>query len=102
MVREEKLLTLELAVHKMTGLTAKYLGISDRGILKEGLVADITIFDPTTVTDRATFDETGPYSEGINHVIVNGKIALEDGKINSERYGQILTRKINGIRLTGI
>ena len=100
MVRVEKLLSLELAVHKMTGLTAKYLGISDRGILKEGLVADVTIFDPNTITDRATFDETGPYSEGVKYVIVNGELALDDGILCEERHGKVLTRFASGAKLS--
>lgn len=79
-VREDKLLTLELAIHKMTGMPAKRVGIADRGLLKEGLFADIVIFDPQRVIDRATFEMPNQHPVGVKYVIVNGKISVDDGK----------------------
>ena len=73
-VRDEKLMPLEFAIHKMTGLPASNVGLRQRGLLREGYFADITIFDPSTVMDRATFEEPNQYPVGINYVIVNGQI----------------------------
>jgi len=89
-VREEHVLTLEQAVHKMSGLTAKQMHISDRGLIKEGLAADLVIFDPATVADRATFTDPFQYSVGINTVIVNGKIVLDNGRHTGQRPGVII------------
>jgi N-acyl-D-amino-acid deacylase len=80
-VREEKVISLEEGVAKMTGRTAKKLGLSKRGIICEGCFADITIFNPDTVADTATFTDSRRHAEGINFVIVNGRIALENGHI---------------------
>jgi len=79
-VRDEHLLTLEEAIHKMTGMPAKRVGLRDRGLLRAGSFADITIFDPKTVIDRATFEMPNQHPEGIKYVIVNGQISVEDGK----------------------
>jgi dihydroorotase/N-acyl-D-amino-acid deacylase len=79
-VRDEKLMPLELAVHKMTGLPAANVGLKERGLIRDGYFADITIFDPKTVIDRATFDEPNQYPVGINYVIVNGEIEVDNGK----------------------
>jgi N-acyl-D-amino-acid deacylase len=76
-VRDEHLLTLEGAVHKMTGMPAARVGLRDRGVLRAGAFADITIFDPRTVRDRATFDEPNQYPEGIEYVLVNGQVEVE-------------------------
>ena len=73
-VRGEHQLTLEEAVHKMTGLPAKRVGLRDRGVLVAGAYADVTIFDPKTVIDRATFEMPNQHPDGINYVIVNGQI----------------------------
>ncbi|HEY7287629.1 MAG TPA: D-aminoacylase [Vicinamibacterales bacterium] len=89
-VREEHVLTLEQAVHKMSGLTAKQMHIGDRGLIKEGLAADLVIFDPATVADRATFTDPFQYSVGINTVIVNGKIVLDNGRHTGQRPGVII------------
>ncbi|HEY9401543.1 MAG TPA: D-aminoacylase, partial [Pyrinomonadaceae bacterium] len=78
-VRDEKLLTLEQAVHKMTGLSATRVGLRDRGVLRPGAFADITIFDPRRVRDRATFEQPNQYAEGINYVIINGQLAVDAG-----------------------
>ena len=79
-VRDEHLLTLEQAIHKMTGMPAKRVGLRDRGLLRAGSFADITIFDPKTVIDRATFEMPNQHPEGIRYVIVNGQISVDDGK----------------------
>ena len=89
-VREEKLLTLEEAVRKMTSRPATRIRLQDRGILRPGMAADITVFDPETIRDVATFEEPNRYSVGVRHVLVNGRPVVEDGKITDERPGQVL------------
>ncbi len=89
-VRDEHLLTLEQAVHKMTGLSAEKVGLHDRGLLREGMFADVTIFDPQTVQDRATFDAPNQYPVGINYVIVNGQIEVDNGKHTAALAGRAL------------
>lgn len=79
-VREEKLLTLEKAIAKMTGMPAKRVGLRDRGFLREGMFADIAIFDPRRVIDRATFEVPNQYPDGVKYVIVNGQLSVDDGK----------------------
>lgn len=79
-VREERLLTLEKAVQKMTGMPATRVGLRDRGFLREAMHADITIFDPQRVIDRATFEAPNQYPEGVHYVIVNGQISVDNGK----------------------
>jgi N-acyl-D-amino-acid deacylase len=87
-VRDEKLITLEDAVRRFTSRPAARLGIADRGLLKPGMKADITIFDPATVRDVSTFVDPTHYSVGIPHVLVNGKAVVAGGKITDERPGQ--------------
>lgn len=89
-VREDKILALEDAVRKMTSLPAQKLGLRDRGLLRPGMFADITVFDPEKVIDRATFDASHQYSEGIVHVFVNGAAVIDQGKITSRLPGRIL------------
>jgi len=89
-VREEKLLTLEDAVRKMTSLPASFLGMKDRGILVKGYKADIVIFNPETVKDNATYADSHAYSTGFDYVIVNGKISIEKGEYNGNLTGKIL------------
>jgi len=89
-VRDEHLLTLEQAVHKMTGLSAAKVGLRDRGLLREGMFADVTIFDPQTVQDRATFAAPNQYPVGINYVIVNGQIEVDNGKHTAALAGRAL------------
>jgi N-acyl-D-amino-acid deacylase len=79
LVREEKLLRLEEAVRKMTAIPAQRLGLKDRGILRDGMKADVVVFDPDTVEARATFDEPKQYPEGIDYVLVNGKLVIDQG-----------------------
>jgi len=89
-VRDQHLLTLEEAVRKMTSKAAARVHLSDRGILRPGLIADITIFDPATIRDVSTFEDPKHYSVGVKHVLVNGRRAVTDGAITSERAGRAL------------
>lgn len=89
-VRERKLLTLEEAIHKMTGLPAQRLGLKDRGAIAQDYYADIVIFDPATVKDKSTFEEPHQYPEGILYVIVNGTVTVDNGKFSSNRAGKVL------------
>jgi N-acyl-D-amino-acid deacylase len=89
-VREEHVITLEQAVHKMSGLTASQLHIADRGLIKEGLAADLVIFDPATVADRATFTDPFQYPVGIPTVVVNGRVVLDEGRHTGERPGIVI------------
>ncbi|HZH30185.1 MAG TPA: D-aminoacylase [Pyrinomonadaceae bacterium] len=89
-VREEKLLTLEQAVHKMTGLSAARVGLKDRGVLRPGAFADVTIFDPQRVRDRATFEQPNQYAEGINYVIINGQLAVDAGARTAALAGRVI------------
>lgn len=86
------LFPLETAVYKMTGLTAKTFGLKDRGVLKEGYAADITVFDAGTVDEAATFAQPIQQARGIDCVIVNGAIVWRDGKSTGARPGQVLGR----------
>ena len=89
-VRDEHLLTLEQAIHKMTGMPAKRVGLRDRGLLRAGSFADITIFDPKTVIDRATFEMPNQHPVGIEYVIVNGQLEVEKGKRTPALAGRAL------------
>ena len=89
-VRDRNILSLEEAIRKMTSLPANILSIDRRGLIKEGYYADISIFDPATIIDKATFEEPHQYAEGINSVIVNGKIVVENGAHNGNRPGKVL------------
>jgi len=89
-VREEHLLSLEEAIHKMTGLPAARVGLRDRGLLREGMYADVTIFDPRQVIDRATFEMPNQHPEGIKDVIINGQISVDDGKRTPALAGRVI------------
>jgi len=89
-VRDEKLLSLEAAIHKMTGGPATRVGLKDRGLLRAGNFADITVFDPRIVTDRATFESPNQYPVGIEYVLVNGQISVDKGERTSALSGQAL------------
>ncbi|HET9706229.1 MAG TPA: D-aminoacylase [Vicinamibacterales bacterium] len=89
-VREKKLLPLETAVQKMSAFPAQRLGLSDRGVLRAGLKADVAVFDASTVRDTATFEKPHSYADGISVVIVNGQVAFENGKMTAARPGRIL------------
>ncbi len=90
--RERKLFSLETAVHKMTGMCARRLRLADRGLVREGYAADLTVFDPRTVKDEATFAEPHRYPTGIPYVIVNGTVVVDAGRMNPLGTGRILTR----------
>jgi N-acyl-D-aspartate/D-glutamate deacylase len=107
-VNEDKLLTLEQAIHKMSGLPAETVGLDKtatparesakpgtpaRGTLKPGNAADILIFDPAKVKDTATFEEPHQLAEGFDTVIVNGKVIRQNRQFNNERNGQVLKRE---------
>lgn len=89
-VREEKVLTLEDGIRKMTSLPASFLQLMDRGILKKGYKADIAIFDPETIRENATYADARQYSTGTEYVIVNGKIGIENGKYTGGLHGKLL------------
>jgi dihydroorotase/N-acyl-D-amino-acid deacylase len=91
-VREEKLLTLEEAVRKFTSRPAMRVGLLDRGILRPGMKADVTVFDPGTIRDVATFTDPNHYSVGVRYVFVNGRAVVSDGEITDERPGRALRR----------
>ncbi|HTM34475.1 MAG TPA: D-aminoacylase [Vicinamibacterales bacterium] len=89
-VRDEKLIPLEDAIRRFTSRPATRVGISDRGLLRPGFKADITIFDLATVRDRSTYVDPNHYSEGIRHVLVNGQPVVKDGKMTEARPGQVI------------
>jgi N-acyl-D-amino-acid deacylase len=89
-VRGEHLLTWEQAINKMTGLPALRVGLRDRGLVREGMYADLTIFDPQRAIDRATFEMPNQYPEGIQFVIVNGRISVDNGRRTSVLAGRVL------------
>jgi len=91
--RELGLFSLEQAVHKMTGLTARTFGLDDRGVLREGAFADITLFDPATVDEAATFENPTAPSKGIETVVVNGAVAWQRGRVTGARTGRVLGRR---------
>src|SRR5687768_363388 len=94
-VREQKLVTLEEAVRKMTSLAASRAGLADRGLLKPGMKADLVVFDPKTVRDVSTYEDPHHFSEGVSHVIVNGTPVLENGTMTGALPGRIL-RRVSG------
>ena len=89
-VRDEHLLRLEDAIRKMTSQPAARVHLDDRGILRPGMAADITVFDPATIRDLATFEQPAQYSIGVKYVLVNGRAVIFDGQITSERPGRAL------------
>ena len=89
-VREKKLLSLETAVQKMSALPAQRLGLTDRGVIRQGLKADLAIFDPARVRDTATFEKPHAYAEGVTTVVVNGEIVFENGAMTAARPGRVL------------
>ena len=89
-VREEKKLTLEDAIRKFSALPAQRMRLTDRGVLKQGMWADIVIFDPETVTDVATYDDPNRLSKGMEDVLVNGTLVIENGKMTGALPGKVL------------
>jgi N-acyl-D-amino-acid deacylase len=89
--REQRVLTLPEAVHKMTGLPARRLGLRDRGIVRVGARADLVVFDSRRIADRATYADPHRYPEGVEHVLVNGSIVVKDGEHTGSLPGRVLT-----------
>jgi N-acyl-D-aspartate/D-glutamate deacylase len=90
--RDLRLFSVEEAVRKMTSLPARRVGLADRGLIRPGMAADVVIFDPARVRDRATYEKPKQYPDGIRTVIVNGEIVLDKGRFTTARPGQVLTR----------
>ncbi len=89
-VRNRNVITLEDAIRKMTSLPARTFGLRERGLVREGFQADLVLFDPARVQDKATFQKPHQYSEGFDLVLVNGKAVVEDGKVTGARPGQVI------------
>jgi N-acyl-D-amino-acid deacylase len=94
-VREEKTLSLEAAIHKMTGRPAAVIGLPDRGLIAVGHAADVTVFDPAVVADKATYVDPVQFPVGIEHVMVNGQWAVVGGKETAARTGRVLRKGRN-------
>jgi N-acyl-D-amino-acid deacylase len=92
-VREMSVLKLEDAVRKMTSMPAQRFGLLDRGLLRPGMCADIVVFNPDTVMDRATYQDPHQFPEGIEYVLVNGKVAVDGGKYSPVLAGRTLRKK---------
>ncbi|HLK66625.1 MAG TPA: D-aminoacylase [Bryobacteraceae bacterium] len=92
-LRDEKLLTLQEAVRKMTSLPAANLGIANRGMLKPGNFADVVVFDPQTIQDHATFEQPRQYTTGVSHVWVNGVAVIRDGEHTGAKPGRVVRRE---------
>jgi dihydroorotase/N-acyl-D-amino-acid deacylase len=89
-VREEKKLRLEEAIRKFSALPAQKMRLSDRGVLKAGMWADVVVFDPETITDKATFENPNQLSEGMQYVLVNGVPVIDSGKATGALPGKVL------------
>ena len=95
-VREEHVLILEDAIRKMTSANAAKIGILDRGILRPGMMADVTVFDAAKIIDNATYENPHQYATGVEYVIVNGQVVLDHGQHTGARPGVILKRQDAG------
>ena len=91
-VRERKVVDLEFAIRSMTSLSAAVFGLEDRGVLRKGAFADIAVFDPARVQDKATYTDPHPLAEGMSLVMVNGVVVMEDGKFNASLPGRVLRK----------
>jgi N-acyl-D-aspartate/D-glutamate deacylase len=91
-VREQRLLTLPQAIHKMTGGAAAALGLADRGVLRVGAWADVTVFDPARIADTATYDDPHRYAAGVSSVVVNGQVVIDGGEHTGALPGRVLKR----------
>ena len=89
-VREKKLLSLAEAVRKMSAFPAQRLGLTDRGVIRQGMKADLAVFDPARVRDTATFEKPHSYAEGVSYVLVNGEVVFENGAMTAARPGRVL------------
>jgi N-acyl-D-amino-acid deacylase len=97
-VRQDSVITLEFAVRKMTSLAAQRVGINDRGLLKPGMYADITVFDPNTIIDRSTYEDPSQLATGVSYVLVNGVPVVDNGRVTAALPGRALRGP--GYRLT--
>jgi N-acyl-D-amino-acid deacylase len=88
--REQRAMPLETAIHKMTGMPARRLRLEGRGTIAPGAFADLVVFDPDTVADRATFAEPHQYPVGIPHVMVNGQFVVREGEATGARSGRVI------------
>lgn len=95
LVRDRRVLSLPAAIHKTTGASAAALGLVDRGVLREGYWADVTVFDPSRIAERATYDNPHQYSVGVSTVLVNGEVVLDGGDHTGALPGGVLKR--NGL-----
>lgn len=100
-VREEKVLPLEDMIRRMTSQPARIIGLQDRGILREGLAADIVIFDPDQIIDQATFEKPRQYNLGIDTVIVNGQVVIQGEQAYRKAAGKVIRREYNGVQSEG-
>jgi N-acyl-D-amino-acid deacylase len=89
-VREERVISLEEAIRKLTSFSTTNLGIEDRGMLAEGYYADVVVFDSATIIDHATFEDPHQYSTGVVHVFVNGGHVLRDGEHTGVKSGRVV------------
>jgi len=89
-VRDEKVLPMSDAIHRLSGQPATNLGLDHRGFLKEGMFADVVVFDPATISDRATFEKPHQYAVGVKHVFVNGAQVIKDGDHTGAKPGRAL------------
>ena len=92
-VREEHVLTLEEAIRRMTSLTANRVGLFDRGRIAPGMAADLVIFDPGRIQDRATYERPLQYSEGVDYLLINGRFAIDGGKATGAAVGRVLKHR---------
>ena len=90
-VRDERLISMEEAVRRLTSFSAETLGIKQRGVLKKGYFADVVVFDPERIQDHATFEKPHQYATGVRHVFVNGIQVLKDGEHTGAKPGRIVT-----------
>jgi N-acyl-D-amino-acid deacylase len=89
-VREEQVIPMEEAIHKLSGLPAQKLKINNRGLLKEGYYADVVVFDANTITDVATFTAPHQYAEGVIYVMVNGQLVIKEGVHTGKMPGKFV------------
>ena len=94
-VREEGVLTLQEAIRKMTSMPAQKIGLKDRGLLREGMMADIVVFDADEILDQATFSDPHTFPTGIHHIIVKGEVVVKKNKHTGALLGEALKKTNN-------